>query len=194
MYKAENEKLDNSSKIQISMSEISNNITIGDIKNPQVLEEEKYYKLLQGDGNYYYYYIYDDNKKVIDEGGLYWRKPKISMVNNDIVKFYTQAGTGISTSSTFYYSAKKNVLSHWFHSVYDETNELLVFSDQKKLIVQNIFDKTVYYREFVEFKCELSNVIEPFVNAKFINENKQLQVTYLAGKDLMGTIDVIDLT
>lgn len=194
MKETENQTANSSQKVQTSVSENGKNITIEDIKNPLTLEEEKYYKLLQGEGNNYYYYIYDDNKEVVNEGGFYWRSPKMSMVNDNIVKLSTQTGTGLSTSSTFYYNAKKDVISRTFHSVYDEMDELLVFSDHKKLIVRNIFDKTVYYREFTEFKSGLADVIEPFINAKFINENKQIQVTYLVGKDLTETTDVINLT
>lgn len=190
--KTENKKVDNTSKNQTNVSKSSDIITIEDIKNPQIIEEEKHYILLQGDGNYYYY-IYDDDKEVVKEGGFYWRKPNISMVNNNIVKFYTQAGTGISTATSFYYNVEKDVLSRWFNSVYDETDELLVFSDHKKIIVRNIFDKTAYYREFTKFNNELSDVVEPFVNAEFINNNKQIKVTHLTGKDLKEITEIINL-
>lgn len=182
------------SDAQVGIISSDENISIEDIKNPQIIEDAKYYKLFQGDNNTYYYYIYDDNKEVVNEGGFYWKSPKISMVNDDIVKFRTQSGTGASTSLTFYYNAKKDVLSRTFHSVYDETDELLVFSDHKKLIVRNIFDKTAFYREFTVFKNELADVVEPFVNAEFINNNKQIKVTYLTSKDLKETTEIINLT
>jgi len=180
------------SQAQTGADESDKSIAIEDIENPKIIEEAKYYRLLRGNNHLYYYYVYDDNKEVVDEGGFYWRSPRISMVDDDIVKFCIQMGTGVSTSSTFYYSAKKDVLSRTFHSVYDETDELLIFSDHKKLIVRDIFDKTAFCREFTDFG-NMSDVVEPFVNAEFINE-RQIKVTYLTGGDFREATEIIDLT
>lgn len=177
----------------ISVVGDTENITIEDIKNPKVIEEEKYYKVLQGENHNYYYYIYDINNVIVSEGGYYWRCPKISMINDNLVKVRTQSGTGVSTSSTFYYDVKKNEVSCKFHSVYDETEDLLIFSEDKKIIVRDIFDKSLYYFEFTEFDNDLADAIEPFVDVKFININQQIEVTYLIGEDLRETTDIIDL-
>jgi len=168
-------------------------ITVGDLHNPEKIEDAKYYMLLQGDNRYYYYLIYDENRNIVDEGGSYWRSPEISMINDSIVRIRTQAGTGVSTSSTFYYNAKKDVISRRFNSVYDQTDELIVFSHYRKLIVRDIFDKTVYYKEFSIFNAELADSVDPFIDAEFINSGKQIKVTYLSGATYAEGTEIINL-
>ena len=183
----------NSSGVKESpSSQASDGISYEDVENPQIINETKYYKLLQGDNYTYYYYIYNDDNEVVDEGG-YGRIPALSMANDTLVKLRIQAGTGIGTSSTRYFNTEKNVLSPWFSSVYAETGEVIVMSDYGKLIVQNIFDRTAYYREFTEFNSELANTVEPFVNVEFVSDGNQIIVTYLSGEDFVETTETIVL-
>ena len=166
-------------------------ITIDDLKNPQVIEDTKFYKILQGEGNFYYYYILDGQNEVVDEMGFYRKAPQLSLVD-EIVKVYIQLGTGAGTIRTRYYDTKEGLLSEWFYSVYDEDNRLLVYSDHNKLIVQNIFDKSSYYREFQNFSKKLLETGEPFTNVSFVNDGTELKVTYIT-TDLNEVTETISL-
>jgi len=165
---------------------------VNPIENLYVVEEAKHYEILKK-GFDYYYYIYDDNRAIVYMSGFDFKMPKVTMVNDDIIKFRTQVGTGIGTSTTFYYNSKRDVLSRWFNSVYDETDEVVVFSYYKKLIVRDIFDKTIYYREFTEFN-NISDITEPFITVEFTNDGKSMEVTYFTGEDYQEFTEIVDLT
>lgn len=167
-------------------------ITIDDLKNPQVIDDAKFYKVLQGEGNFYYYYIFNKQNEVVDEMGFYWKEPQLSLVDDEIVKVYIHLGTGAGAIRTRYYDTKEELLSEWFNSVYDEDNNLLVYSAHNKLIVQNIFDKSSYYREIQMFSKELIETGEPFINVEFVNNATELKVTYIT-TDLNETTETISL-
>ena len=62
-----------------------------------------------------------------------------------------------------------------------------------KIIVRNIFDKTAYYREFTSFSNTFPSVVEPFVDAEFINDNKQLRIIYLTGSNKHEVSEIVNL-
>ena len=168
-------------------------ITIDDIENPKMIEEARFYAIFEGDNYEYYYYIYDGDKTIVDEGRC-WRYPTLSMLTDSIVRLRIQAGTGISTSSTRYYDVEKNKISPWYSSVYSETDALLVLSEYKSLIVQDLFDEGIYYRAFAKFQHELAaNTVEPFVRVQFIGDGRQIIVTYLTGDDFTEVTETIPL-
>lgn len=173
-------KINSTSKSSSSQSII----TFDDIKNPQVIEETKYYKIIQGDNHKYYYYLFDENHDIVDEGGFEGRYPKISLIGDNIIKVSLQTGTGIDTSWSYYYNFKKDSLSRVFYGVYDEHDELIVYVDNnKKIIVRNMFDKQKYYNEFNDFKDKITDVASQIENIEFLDNGTRIKVTYLSNND-----------
>ncbi|MFR6298733.1 MAG: hypothetical protein ACLUML_05835 [Acutalibacteraceae bacterium] len=50
--------------------------------------------------------------------------------------------------------------------------------ENRKVVVQNIFDKSLFYEEF---KLDFSNVDTPVIEAKFSKDGASLLLTYLSG-------------
>ena len=167
-------------------------ISADDIKNPETIEETKYYKIIYSDFTYYYY-IFDENHNVVKSGGPLNREPHISMVNNRLIKFTLQSGTGIGTQWGYYYDTKADVFSRIFQSIYDQCDGKVVYREEKKVIVRDIFDKTEYYQEILSFKKPFSKVAEPITNVKFVNDGTNVEVSYLTGVDYKEVVEIIKL-
>ena len=116
----------------------------------------------------------------------------MSLVNNT-VKFTLQAGTGRGTQWGYYYDINKGIFSEIFGSIFDENNELVACSDVDKVIISNIFDKNLYYKEVSKFEKTLSEVAEPIIDVKFINDGKSIKITYLTGPVYQKLTEIINL-
>ena len=163
-----------------------------DIKNAETIEETEYYKIIDA-GLMYYYYIFDENHNVVKSGGPLNRKPHISMVNNHLLKFTLQSGTGIGTQWGYYYDTKADVFSRVFQSIYDQWDSKVAYGEAEKVIVRDIFDKTQYYQEISSFKTPFSEVAEPITNVKFVNNGTSIEVSYLTGVDYNEVAEIIKL-
>jgi hypothetical protein len=148
------------------------------IKNMDIIDETKYYKITSSEF-IYYYYIYDENHIIVKSEGPLNRLPRIAMVNEHLLKFTLQTGTGIGTQWGYFYDTKMDVISRIFLSIYDQSNGMVAYGDVKKVIVRDIFDKTKYYHEFSSFREPFSDVIEPITDVEFVNDGASVNVTYL---------------
>ncbi|MDP4120584.1 MAG: hypothetical protein Q8876_05975 [Bacillota bacterium] len=173
----------NSTSIATPSSVVSK-ITINDLKHSTIIAQSKNYKLLKGDNQTYYYYLYDNKGTIVNEGGFLGRYPKFSSANN-IVSVSLQTGTGIETKWIYFYNTLTNKLSQTFYGVFDECNNLVAYygQDGKSIIVQDIFDKSQYYREISSFKDTLAKDTSPIINAKFSKDLKSICITYLSQND-----------
>lgn len=173
-------------------AELSTLISLNDLDRPSVLEQTEFYKILKGQNDVYYYYIYYVNGKVAEEGGT-TSKPVISLYEGKYVRRSKSVGINILTQKTRYFDVSQAVASQEFEGVFNEWQDLVVYADQKKVIVQNIFDKKKYYREFSKFKNQLSDTVTPFVDIEFVNSGKQIRVTYVTGVSNTLPSEVFDL-
>jgi len=149
-----------------------------------ILEEKgEYYELLRTEDFEYVFRIYDVNHELVDADEFpNHSNVQITTPSPHTVKIRMSAGPGTTLTSTRYYNAEKDALSRWFYSVYDESDDLVIYSDRTKLVIRNIFDKTIYYHEIAEFGNPVSEAtVEPFRSAKFINDGKSIEVTYWTG-------------
>lgn len=159
----------------------------------EIVEEEKYYKLVKSSASYYYE-IYDENGVTIEKSKMYPKPPKLSMPNEHLVKCTYQTGTGLSTQWGFYYDTERDVLSRKFiGGIHDEYEDKIIYGGRYKLIVRNIFDKTDYYYEISTFKYPFAKTVEPFRNAEFIDGGSKIEVTYLTGENYEEVTEIIDL-
>jgi len=120
----------------------------------------------------------------------------INMLNDDIVDISIGMGTGLATHK--YYSISKNLFSQEFLYALSNSNELIAYIDvpenhsfeSRKVIVQNIFDKSAYYKEF---QLDFSDVDTPLINAAFSEDETSLQLTYLSGEEETQTSKTLEL-
>ena len=191
--------VDNETTISAERSTTEEQVTEAttNAKNLILAEKGEYYELLRTEAFEYVYRLYDVNHEIVDESEIpRHNQMKIVMTSPYIVRIRTSAGTGIAARSTRYYSVTRDVLSRWFHSVYDESDELVVYSEGTKLVIRNIFDKTAYYREIIEFNHPVSDsTVEPFIDVKFINNGDSIEVTYWTGErdDPVGFKEVTEI-
>lgn len=157
----------------------------------KIISQNQYYKLFYIDGSYVYM-LYDEDGKIVCEGNNF-REPHISLLDDQLLKFTLQTGTGLSTQWGYYYDVKRDVFSRKFNCIYDECNSLVAYGDLKKIIVRNIFDKRKYYFVLDSFNKSLADVPEPILDAKFVDNGTGLYVTYLSGENQAIVNEVVKI-
>ncbi len=159
-----------------------------------VIESTQYYKIIQEESNSNYkYQIFDKDKNEVKTETLS-RCPKISVIDNSIIKVTVQAGTGLSTQWGYFYDIQNDKFSEIYYCIYDQSNGKVVFGDYKKVVVTDMFDKNNYYLEISNFKEKLpDNVVEPIISAEFLENGNKLKVTHYVGTDYNETEEIFDL-
>lgn len=167
------------------------------LSNNKIISDEKYYKIIKN-GNYEFtYFIYDYNKEVVEEQTVTDNSLDIELLNNNVVDVSIDKGTGLTEHH--YYSVDRDTFSKKYLYVIAYSNEKIAYIDvpndnafeNRCLVVRNVFDKSVYYQEY---KIDFSKVDTPVISASFINNDSQLQITYLSGEQQTESTKVIDLT
>ncbi len=157
----------------------------------EIVEDEEYYKITRC-GFMFSYSLYDKDKNVVKTVENIGRYPRIEMVDDMIVRVYIQAGTGITTRSTYYYDVENNRFSESYISVFDYCNGLLVHADHDKVIVRSAFDNR-FYQEFTDFSAPFSPVAFPFVDINFVEDGQSISVTYHSGDDYTEVTEIFDI-
>ena len=160
-------------------------------ENAKTIEATKFYKIVYSD-HLFYYYIFNEDRDVVKYDGPLNKQPRIS-IEDDLVKFTLQAGTGLGTQWGFYYDIKSDTFSQIFQCIYDQCAGKVAYGGMNKVIVRDIFDEVQYYREISSFKEPFSPTVEPIASVKFVNEGKSIEVTYLAGDNYKETVEIINL-
>lgn len=184
----------------IYIPNVTNNPYINQMEYPRLIGADKYYFLYRGyidDKAVYYYCFYDLNGEIaLEETTDEWVFD-ISMASDDIIDMSTGKGTGITLHT--YYSVSRGCLSEEFQEVIATSDELIAYVsytghalEGRKIAVQNIFDKGVYYKEF-EFEFDLYREPFPIKAGKFINEDFGLEVTYYAGEEANEVTQIFSL-
>lgn len=158
----------------------------------EVIEETELYKVTRSDF-LYEYCLFDLNHNIVKEEGSLSKAPHISVNDENIVTVTYQAGTGIGTQWGYFYDAEANTFSQVFHSIFDQYSRSFVYADKDKLVVRDMFDSEVFYREFTEFDHSFSTVSEPFIEVSFTDNGQQLKVSYYTGDDYSEATQVFDL-
>ena len=160
-----------------------------------IIDSEEFYCIYKNNGTQVYYNIYNKNGEIVlnetTEHPL-----KINMLSDDIVNIEIGMGTGITTHK--YYNIEKNIFSKEFSYVISDFEELVAYIDiskenpleNRRIIVQNIFDDKLFYKEF---QLEFSNVDTPVIDSTFSNDGTSLTVTYLSGEKQMEISEVLYL-
>lgn len=176
----------------IDNSEDSADIVIDQFET-KIISNEQYYKITKK-GDLFQYYIFDDSHQIVKSGENFTKEPTIFMVNNHLLRFTSQAGTGLGTQWGFYYDVVRDSFSRDFYTIYDQYNDFIAYAEIEKIIIRDIFDKSKYYYEISSFENPLAeNVVLPIEDAKFTSDGKSILVTYFTGNNYEKTTQIFNL-
>ena len=168
------------SDTDLSTSEAESNktyISYDDIKfedliDPKVYSQDAHYIVYESmseksDSICYWYKIIDDNKNTVSEGGTEFQIPEIKE-ENGIVAIHINSGT--LAGYYRYYDSAGNVLSENYLNVFALYNKKICYFDvnDKKLVIENPFDKTVYG----EIGADFSSRVFPVYEAEFLSDSE----------------------
>lgn len=154
-----------------------------DSTRPIVIMDNQYGTILFSEGQYNYT-VYGKNQKVIEQGTS-TKSPEITLLDNNILKFSLQTGTGKSTQWGFYYDIHNDIKSDTMTCVYDEYENKVAYGEKNKIVIRDIFDNSPagYYFEISSFSPPLSDIVEPILNATFLRDGDEIEVIYFSGDD-----------
>lgn len=162
----------------------------------EIIDFGTYYCIYKGNINQVCYDIYNlEGEIVLSEKTD--RPLEINMINDDIIDIKIGMGTGIAIHK--YYSVGENIFSQEFPYVLSNLDKLIAYIDvskdkpfeNRKIIVQDIFNKSLFYKEF---QLDFSNVDTPVIEAQFSKDGTFLKLTYLSGEEqtqISATLDLI---
>lgn len=166
------------------------------LKQTQIIDSGKYYRIYKENDNQVRYEIYNPEGKIALSEKTD-RPIEINMISDDTIDIGIDMGTGITIHK--YYNANENIFSGEFTNVLTNSDKLIAYIDvskenpleNRKVVVQNIFDKSLFYEEF---KLDFSNVDTPVIEAEFSKDGASLLLTYLSGEKQTQTSEILDLT
>lgn len=166
------------------------------LKQTQIIDSGKYYRIYKENDNQVRYEIYNPEGKIALSEKTD-RPIEINMISDDTIDIGIDMGTGITIHK--YYNANENIFSGEFTNVLTNSDKLIAYIDvskenpleNRKVVVQNIFDKSLFYEEF---KLNFSNVDTPVIEAEFSKDGACLLLTYLSREKQTQTSEILDLT
>ena len=142
-----------------------------------------YYKKYRDKNNVYFVILYGKDKKIVEKSD-YPKEPFIRIIDSRYI------GVGISTGNpanyTFFYDIQTEKISIAYENYLLCKNGKIVYMDDGKLIISDIFDKKVFYKKIIRnFSAGLS-----VSNVSFIKPNK-IKFTYLEGDEYVEKTEVV---
>ncbi|MFA9464787.1 MAG: hypothetical protein ACERKN_10915 [Velocimicrobium sp.] len=117
--------------------------TTGETKKSSVPIED-FYNIIRNEDGTYTVKLFDENKKVIDETTVP-KEPHVNKLENDIIQITIYYGSPFYTS--YFYDTKDNLISQAYDTPVLIDKGKIVLVQNKKLIVSDIFDKALYFKE-----------------------------------------------
>ncbi len=161
----------------------------------RIIEEDPFYTIYRNSDITYSYQIIDKNGFVLISENHTSREPHIEQVHSDVYGVTVQTGTGRSTNWAIYCDVQNSKISETYSYVMATKGDYVVFVDYRNgdhfVIVQDIFDKALYYQEY---KLEnVAPVAGDCVTDCVFDDNGTITVTYLAGEEYVETNFTISL-
>lgn len=137
----------------------------------------------------YTYEVVDKNGNVLFSKDNATREPTVEQVNTYILGLKVQTGTGHSTNWAVYCDVENSKVSETFQYVLMAQGDYVIYADydngEHSVIVQNIFDKSAYYKKHVLTDC--SPVAADIVKGAKPSGEGIAIITYLTGNEYMET-------
>ncbi len=173
----------------VTATETSHEDNIGDLPTDKIeydktVLENKYCKIVESSEHFMYaYFIYGEGGNVVrtEEGLIH--APAVSVNEDEIVSILFSEGTGMFGQWAYYYDYKADTFSDRINSVFCEYEGIVAALGEDRIIVRDIFDKNVFYKEIFtsEFKEPLSDAMEAIIEVSFVENGTKLKVIYLTG-------------
>jgi hypothetical protein len=142
--------------------------------------------------------VYDCDRKVIYERKFlptFRGRPSVSMWDDNTVKVTLNVGTGLNY--TQFCDRKNSVVSPVYITPLLVGNGKVVVPKQGKLVVSDMFDQNIYYKEIIlEDFADVANPVDAFREVKWEDAEK-LRITYLTGNTRTGFVEkteIVDLS
>ena len=151
-----------------------------------------FFTLVRNDDFTYSYRVVDVNSNLLFENEDNPRKPKVTVVAPTVYGLITQTGTGLSTNWAVFCDVENSKTSEFFSYVLAAKGEYVIYVDlidsEPVIIVQNIFDKAKYYKEY---KLEDPSPVAADVVKDFQFDSQGNAIaTYYTGEDY----ELVELT
>ncbi len=147
------------------------------------------YTITKNDDLTFSYKITDKNGDVLFSKENVSREPDIEKVNTYILGLTVQTGTGLSTNWAVFCDVENSKVSETFQYVLMAQGNYVIYvnyeNGEHSIIVQNIFDKSAYYKKCILTDC--SPVAADVVIGAKPNGEGVAVVTYLTGEDYKET-------
>jgi len=145
-------------------------------------------------GNFTYdYVIKDRHDNILISDKDVSRKPKVNVINEDLLSISVQTGTGISTRWTIYCDVNSGNVSDTYYSVLGEYEENVVFANydngRHSVIIQDIFNKCDYLKEVV--LEDVSETVDPIID--YVKFDDKIKIVYLKGDNFLETELIIEM-
>ena len=158
----------------------------------EIIEEGNNYRILENSQSEYFCEVIDNSGKIFAKEKVS-SLPKFKKMNDNILEMNFGSGNAVYCQ---YFDVENKLISEVFGASsavgYGKIAYMDFLNNQLVLIVQNIFDKNVFYKEFHFDFPPIAVPANAVLNAKFLNENT-LQITYLKGDDYEETTENIKL-
>ena len=120
--------------------------------------------------------LFDSKGNLIMEE-KYPKEPEIIEVNENIIRFTYQAGTGLSTQWGYFYDYAQDRRSETFMWILDQTESNVILGDPDGIEIRSIFDDS-YYEKVTDFKRPIAVATDGILSAMFISDDVVV-ATYL---------------
>jgi len=139
----------------------------------------------------YQYTLFDAEGNVTHIESDLNREPNIEELDNGIIKIAIGAGTAVNMVR--YYDSINNKVSENFITPWDEYGTKLIRFEINKLIVQDMFDESAFYKEY-DISLSPTAVAENMIeSARFIDDNT-VEVVYLTGEEQREVTEIFEFT
>ena len=123
------------------------------------------------------YTIWNEKGEVMYAGNSY-REERLVLIDDRIVHRWGQAGTGLSTRWAVFYDVTDGRVSPGYSGQTDSYGELVLQMDYNSVIISDMFSGEELYR-IDHFDLPLAEIIEPIGCVYFVNDGKQIAVSYV---------------
>jgi hypothetical protein len=146
----------------------------------ETLAEEKYFRVTRDTDKGYTVTVFGEGKTVVEKF-RHIEEPRVAMVSEDILRIgITWSGRGEPTYE--YYDRKSKRLSRMYDNVLAERENRVVYIDSNKLIISDMFDRILCYKELARDFSPATPPRKAFVKVEWEKPNK-IVVEYLAGEE-----------
>lgn len=156
----------------------------------ETLSEERYFKVTKDKDKGYTVTVFDEEKHIVAKF-RHIKEPRVTMVNEDILRV-SVIYSGKTEPSYEYYDRRNERMSNMYDNVLEERGDQVIYADGNRLIIRNMFDKNAYYKELVRDFAPVTPPRKALLEVEWEKPDR-IVVKYLAGEERKVISEEIDL-